>query len=186
MAASGQVIDNPSSGERIVIRETASATKGRLLSFELFLGAGGRVPGGHAHPAQEETFTVISGQMRFRRGFRVLLAGPGQRVVMSPGVYHSFANPGQSPAHVLVEVRPALRMEEVLEMAAELGRGAKPGLPSLRRVLDLVKFLREYRGEIGPPLVAPWVTTGVTAPLAYVASRLGRDQGYRPRPDPCP
>lgn len=186
MAFSGQVIDNPSSGERLVIREAGADTGGRLLCFELVLGPGGRVPSGHAHPEQEETFTMISGRMRFRRGVRVITAAAGQRVVMPPRVYHSFSNRGDVPAHVRVEVRPALRMEEVLEMAAELGQAAKPGLPGPRRVLNMVLFLREYRREIGPPLLSPWVTAAVTAPVAFLASWLRLRPGQRPRHEPCP
>ncbi|MGC2191507.1 MAG: cupin domain-containing protein [Candidatus Dormiibacterota bacterium] len=182
MAANGQVIENPASGERIVIRETAADTEGRLLSFELFLAPGGRVPNGHAHPEQEETFTVISGRMRFRRGFRVILAGPRQRVVMSRGVYHSFANPGDHPAHVLVEVRPALRMAQVLEMAAELGQGVSPGRVSLGRMLRLALFLREFRREIGLPLVPPWLVTAITAPLVLVTMAVDRAQRFRSLP----
>jgi hypothetical protein len=35
--ARGRVTDNPISGERIVIRQTAAETGGRLLAFDLFL-----------------------------------------------------------------------------------------------------------------------------------------------------
>ncbi|HVB53504.1 MAG TPA: cupin domain-containing protein [Candidatus Acidoferrales bacterium] len=184
MVAKGQVIENPASGERIVLRETAADTEGRLLSFDLFLGVGGRVPAGHAHPAQEETFTVISGRMRFRRGFRVIRAGPPRRVVMSRGVYHSFANAGPAPAHVLVEMRPALRMEEVLELAAELGRPVDSGRTSLRRILALVLFMREFRRELGLPLIPPWLIAGVTAPVALTAILLGRIQRFHSVPVP--
>ncbi|HVC39994.1 MAG TPA: cupin domain-containing protein [Candidatus Dormibacteraeota bacterium] len=180
MAQNGQVIENPTSGERIVIRQTARETGGRLLAFDLFLGPGGRVPSGHAHPAQEEAFTVLEGRMRFRRGFRVIRAGPEERVVMPPGVFHSFANRGPDPAHVLVEVRPAMRMEEVLEMAAQLGRpAASTGPFGVRRLTTMALFLREYRREIGPPGVPPWVVAAVTAPLAALAGGLGQIQRRR-------
>ena len=61
----GRVIDNPISGERIVIRESGVQTGGRLLSFDLFLPPGGHVPARHVHPIQEEQFTVVAGRMRF-------------------------------------------------------------------------------------------------------------------------
>jgi len=166
-----RVIVNPTSGERIVIRATAAVTEGRLLSFELFLASGGCVPAGHAHPEQEESFTVIRGRMRFRRGLRVIMAGPGERVIMSPGVYHSFANRGPDPAHLLVEVRPALRMEEVLELAAEFGQAGQSARHRLRRLLALVLFLREFRREIGLPHTPSWLVAGLTAPVAIFATR---------------
>jgi hypothetical protein len=70
MAYSGQVIDNPVSGERFVFHRTAGDTGGELLAFELTLDPDGHVPGGHVHPVQEERFEVVRGTMRFRRGRR--------------------------------------------------------------------------------------------------------------------
>src|SRR5439155_2855543 len=49
-----RVIDNPISGERIVIRESGEETGGRRLSFDLYLPRGGHVPARHVHPLQEE------------------------------------------------------------------------------------------------------------------------------------
>src|SRR5919107_5750197 len=46
MAFSGQVLDNPISGERFIFQQTAGDTDGRLLAFDLVLEPDGRVPGG--------------------------------------------------------------------------------------------------------------------------------------------
>jgi len=46
------VIDNPISGERIVIRQRADANGGALLVWELFLAPGGRVPGPTRTPSR--------------------------------------------------------------------------------------------------------------------------------------
>jgi len=48
MAFTGQVLDNPISGERFVFHQTASDTGGQLLAFDLVLTPDGHVPGGHA------------------------------------------------------------------------------------------------------------------------------------------
>jgi hypothetical protein len=53
-SAQRRIIENPVSGERIVIRTTAGESGGRRVSWELFLAPGGRVPSSHAHPEQEE------------------------------------------------------------------------------------------------------------------------------------
>ncbi|MBO0706281.1 MAG: hypothetical protein J2P39_13235, partial [Candidatus Dormibacteraeota bacterium] len=55
----GRVIENPVSGERIVIRRSGAETGGALLAFDLFLPPGAHVPAGHVHPEQEERFTVL-------------------------------------------------------------------------------------------------------------------------------
>jgi mannose-6-phosphate isomerase-like protein (cupin superfamily) len=90
MAYPGQVLENPVSGETIVFRRTAADTDGELLSFDLTLTLDGRVPGTHVHPAQEERFEVRSGTMKFRIGFKKIIAGPGDTVVVPAGVRHRF------------------------------------------------------------------------------------------------
>src|SRR5216683_7217046 len=108
--AGGRVIDNPISGERIVIRQSGDETDGQLLAFDLFLPPGGHVPATHAHPVQEERFTVVAGQMRFRVGRQNILASPGSTVVVKPGTAHWFGNAATTTSVARVEIRPALRM----------------------------------------------------------------------------
>jgi quercetin dioxygenase-like cupin family protein len=84
--AAERVIHNPISGEQIVIRTSAAETGGRLLVFDLSLPPGGHVPARHAHPIQEERFTVMQGRMRFRFAGNTILVNPGEIVVVSPTV----------------------------------------------------------------------------------------------------
>ncbi len=93
--AAERVIHNPVSGERIVIRTTAAQTDGRLLVFDLSLPPGGHVPARHAHPSQEERFTVIEGHMRFRFAGKTCAVNPGESVVVPKGQPHWFGNPGK-------------------------------------------------------------------------------------------
>ena len=78
------IIENPLSREQITIRRTAADTGGSVLEWELLLAPGGRVPSSHAHPGQEEVFTVLDGQMRFRVGVRRVIASPGDTVRIPP------------------------------------------------------------------------------------------------------
>lgn len=177
MAHRGQVLDNPISGERFVFHRTARETGGELLEFELVLAPGGRVPGGHVHPVQEEWFEVVSGRMRFRTGLRTVVATPGDSLVVPPRTYHRFANAGDGPAVVRVSVRPALDMERLYETVVALtreGRTLRSGMP---RPLDLALFLREFTDEVRAP-VAPGLVRVVTAPLAWMATRRGLDRRY--------
>ena len=122
-------IVNPLSGEQIVILRTAAQTGGEVLDWELLLAPGGKVPSSHAHPKQEEIFTVLEGRMRFRVGWRRFLLSAGQSVRVPPGTVHHFANAGPVTARVAVESRPALDMAELLETAAAM---AKIGRASCR------------------------------------------------------
>jgi quercetin dioxygenase-like cupin family protein len=178
MAYAGQIIENPVSGERITFRKTAADTDGELLQFDLELSPDGKVPGMHVHPAQEERFEVISGTMRFRRGLRTVTAHAGDVVTVPAGVVHKFANAGDETAVVRVEVRPALRMEELLETSVELaedGRTTGAGMP---KPLDLALFVREFRREVRGPFAPGWVQRATLAPLAWIARRRGHAARY--------
>jgi quercetin dioxygenase-like cupin family protein len=173
--AGGRVIDNPVSGERIVIRESG----GELLSFDLFLPPGGHVPARHVHPVQEERFTVVAGRIRFRLGRRTILANPGETVVVPAGTAHWFGNAGAEAAHARVEVRPALRMEEMFEATEAIGRaGHFPGT-RLPRLSDLALVLLEFQRELAVPDVPPFLVRGALAPFAWLGRR--RRLAVRPR-----
>jgi quercetin dioxygenase-like cupin family protein len=182
MAYAGQVIENPISGERITFRKTAADTDGELLAFDLELSPDGHVPGMHVHPIQEERFEVIEGTMRFRKGIGKVVADPGDVVVVPPGVRHKFANGGDDEARVRVEVRPALRMEQLLETAvalAEEGRTTSNGMP---KPLDLALFVHEFKDEIAGPFPLAALQRMMLAPLARIARKRGHCAPYAPRP----
>lgn len=175
--ASGHVIDNPISGEHIVIRASGAQTGGRLLSFDLFLPPGAHVPARHVHPVQEECFTVVAGRMRFRLGrfgHHTILAHPGDTVRVPPGTAHWFGNAGTGVAHARVEARPALRMEEMFETAAAM-RVVRcvPGT-QLPRLSELALLLIEFRRELAVPDVPAFLVRALLAPLAWLGRRRGR------------
>lgn len=178
MAFSGQVLDNPISRERFIFHKTSQDTAGELLAFDLVLDPDGRVPGGHVHPVQQESFQVQSGIVKFRKGMKTVVAVPGDTVVVPPGAFHHFANVGDEPAIVQVKVEPALKMEHLFETVAALageGRTLRSGMP---KPLDLAVFMREFEEEVRAP-VAPGLVRAVMAPLAWMAIRRGLDQRYR-------
>lgn len=179
MASTGHLICNPLSGEQIVVRQHSADTGGSALIWELTLAPGGRVPSSHAHPRQEETFTVLDGQMKFRVGWRSVRAGAGQTVRIGPGTVHHFANAGPSPAHVLVQTRPALAMEDLLETAAAMARDQHAAARAIPRPLDLALFMRDFEREVAAPYLPAALVRGVTRALAALAAARGLDARYR-------
>ncbi len=178
MAKTDRIIENAVSGERIEVVRTAAETGGELFSFELFLKAGGRVPAAHAHPEQQERFTVLEGRVRFRVGIHSRLARAGDTMTVPAGTSHSFANVGTHTAHLLVEVRPALQMEELLATGAELAQtnGRRRQFPA---PLDLALFLQEFRREVAVPVLPAALVKAIVAPLAWLARSRGLDASYR-------
>jgi len=171
-------IVNPLSGEQIVIRRTAAETGGQVLDWELLLAPGGKVPSSHAHPAQQEIFTVLEGLMRFRVGWRRMVLRPGQRVCVPPGTVHHFANAGTEDARVAVESRPALCMEELLETAAAIAQEQHQAGRALPRPIELALFMTDFEREVRAPFLPPAVVRLVMRKLARLARRRGLDARY--------
>lgn len=169
--AAGRVIENPISGERIVIRESGAQTAGELLSFDLFLPPGTHVPAAHVHPAQEERFTVAAGRMRFRLRRRTILAGPGETVVVPAGTPHWFGNAGADTAHARVEVRPALRMEELFQTTEAMAGSGRLFGTRLPRLTDLALVMLEFRREVAVPNVPASLVAALLAPMAWLGRR---------------
>ncbi len=162
-----------------MIHKTADETGGELLAWELLLAPGGRVPSSHVHPEQEETFTVVEGQMRFRLGGRRRLAGPGDTIAIPPGTVHSFANPGATQARVLVETRPALDMQALLETAAEMARAQRSARRLLPNPVNLSLFMRDFAREVRAPYLPKPLVDLVTGTVAALARIFGLDASYR-------
>ena len=175
-----RVIENPISGERIVIRQSGAETGGRLLSFDLYLPAGAHVPAGHVHPSQEERFTVVAGRMRFRIGRRTILAEAGQTVTVPAGKAHWFGNAGAGVAQARVEVRPALRMEEFFERTEAMGRAGTFLGSRLPRLRNLAAVLLEFQQEVAVPHAPAFLVRALLAPLAWLGRRRGHDASAGP------
>lgn len=173
MAYTGQIIQNPVSGERITFLRTSADTDGSLLEIELELTPDGHVPGMHVHPAQTERFEVLEGTMTFRMGARKVTAGPGEVVVVPAGKAHKFANGGDGVARCNVQVTPALDMEQLFETActlAEEGKTLKSGMP---KPLHLALFVHRFRNEVKAPFPPAWLQRASLKPLAMIATARG-------------
>ena len=177
MARRGEVLESPTNGQRVVIRETAETTGGELLRLDFFVAPGGFLGSEHLHPKQEERIEVLSGALRCRVGGRERTLGHGDAIAVPPGTPHTLWNEGTEEAHALVEYRPALRMETLFETLFGLGRDGKTdeeGSPSLLQgAVMLEEFEDEYR-LARPPLLVQKAVAAVLAPV-------GRLLGYRAR-----
>ena len=182
----GQTVENPVTGERFTFTATAASTEGELLAFDFALEPGGAVPMPHVHPEQSERFEVVAGEMRFRVGLRTIVAGPGDVLLVEPGVAHSFANAGAEEARLRVEVRPALAMEEMFAdviALAEAGRMSARGMP--RSLLDLALLARTYDREAHAPLLGRPLQRLLLAPLVALARRRERRRDTSPAAIPA-
>jgi mannose-6-phosphate isomerase-like protein (cupin superfamily) len=176
MIKAGHTIENPVTGERIVFRKTSRETNGEAVVIETFVQPNGFVAAAHLHPAQEERFEILRGDVGFRIGREKLVAGPGQRLVVPAGTPHRFWNAGDGVAHFVCEVRPALQFESLLEtmfaLAAQ-GRTNRKGMPN---PLQLAVIARAHFDTVRlpfPPALLQRIGLALGAPV-------GRLAGYSP------
>lgn len=177
MARRGEVLESPTSGQRVVFRETSRDTGGELLGLDFFVAPGGSLADEHLHPRQEESIRVVSGNLRCRVGGREQRVEAGGSMVLPPGVAHTLWNDGEETAHALVEYRPALRMENLFETLFELGRQGKTDENGSPNFLHGAIMLKEFKDEYRLPR-PPWA---VQRPLLTVLALLGRLLGHRTR-----
>jgi quercetin dioxygenase-like cupin family protein len=137
MARAGQTVVNPATGERITFVTTAADSGGELLAMDSVWTRPGQRAAEHVHPGMEERWQVVAGRARFRLGAEELEAGPGETVVAPPGTPHLAWNPTDGEVRLRIEMRPALRWEELVE---RLCAGESPAA-----------LLREFPRELAPP-----------------------------------
>ena len=132
---------------------------GDALGIEIRAEPGGGVLADHLHPQLEERYDVLRGEVTFRVDGKALVTGPGGKVVVAPGVRHSFENTGSDTAHLEVEAEPALCLRESIEQGASLAQTEKltpTGKPkSLRALIELAALAHRYRKTVilsSPPL----------------------------------
>jgi quercetin dioxygenase-like cupin family protein len=132
------------------VRQTFETRNGSLV-VDNWVEPSGALPA-HLHPQQEERWSVIAGEVRFRLGDeeRVIRPDDGE-IVVAPGVVHGVANDGEQEAHLRCLVTPPLRLQEFLEEAAEAGQQGlftQSGRPrGLRGARWAAGFLKRYRDE---------------------------------------
>jgi quercetin dioxygenase-like cupin family protein len=126
-------------------------TEGESLVVDNWLEPGGNLPA-HLHPQQEERWSVLDGEVRFRLGDEERTIGPADgEMLVAPGVVHALRNDSDREAHLRCYVTPPLRLQQFLEEAAAAGRqglfssGGRPR--GLRGARWAARFLKRYRDE---------------------------------------
>ena len=177
MVEAGDALQNPVSGQHLIIRNTAQDTGGELLEVEaVYTKPTPSRPPVHYHPRQEERFEVLDGRLNVLVGGQERTLGEGEVVTVAPGVPHAMWA-AEAGARVNWQTCPALRTEAFFETLWGLAKDDKTnekGVPNLLRV-ELIA--REYEDEFrlaSPPWALQRALFGLLAPV-------GRLLGYHTR-----
>src|ERR671917_2726048 len=187
MSKAGDVIENPVTGEREVVRVGTEDSGGDLLVVDGYVKPGGAVTGEHVHPSIDEDFTVLRGRVGFRIDGRESIAEPGECLHVPAGTAHDWWNAGDEEAHVMVEIRPGARFEGMalnLFGLAQDGRTNAKGMPN---PLQAAIFAREF-GDVlhftKPPLVVQRLLFGSLGATARVLGHRGSYPKYTDASEP--
>lgn len=136
---------------RLTLKATGTTTGGLFALWEV-LAPPGDSPALHVHRADDESFFVIEGHVRFRCGDQDIAAGSGSFVFLPRGVPHTFVVEGTTNARLVGLLTPGGGEQ----FFVDAGRPAEAdGLPP-KTPPDIELLKRnsaKYAMEIvGPPL----------------------------------
>jgi quercetin dioxygenase-like cupin family protein len=174
MIRTGDIIENPVTGERMRFVAASDVTGGEYTLIELELDPNGTVAAEHIHPFQTETFEILAGTVAFRVEGEVVTAEAGDVLTVDPGQRHKFWNVGTDLAVFRTEVRPSLAFERMIETMYSLAADGKTNKKGMPNPLRLAVIAKAHFDEVRLPRVP--VTLQRTA-LALGAP-VGRLAGY--------
>lgn len=180
MITTGQSITNRVTGETLVFRTTSADTNGERVVVETFVEPNGAVAAAHVHPAQEERFQILAGELEFRLGKRTLVAKPGDRVLVPAGTPHRFRNVGDETAHFVCEVTPALGFEQLIETMFSLAADGKTNKKGMPNPLRLAVIAKAHFDDVRLPFPPVWMQRMGLALGAPLGSLLGYKPAYTP------
>ncbi len=186
MITTGQSLTNPVTGETLVFRTTSADTNGESVVVEAFVEPDGAVAAAHVHPAQEERFEVLAGELEFRLGKNTLVAKPGDRILVPAGTPHKFRNIGDETAHFVCEVSPALGFEQLIETMFALAEDGKVNRKGMPNPLRLAVIAKHHFDDVRLPFPPAWLQKLGLAMGAPLGRLLGFKATYEPKAPQAP
>lgn len=179
MPYSGQALNNPYTGERIIFEQVEQDTGGALVAFEHFM-LPRRTPTfpEHVQLNQEEQFEIISGSARYRLGGVNQQAQAGETVIIPPKAIHiNCWNAGPGELQMRHSFRPALGTDIFFERLFSLAMDGKTNSKGEVNLLQLAVIGHEIESQ----------TFNAAIPIPFqrlalpVLALIGRSLGYRTR-----
>ena len=182
MIETGQTLVNPVTGEALTFLQTSNDTGGELVEIECVVQPGGFVAAAHVHPAQQEQFHVIEGELALRAGREKMVLRAGEEATVAAGTPHRFENASDGLLRFRCEIRPALQFESLIESMFALARDGKTNRKGMPNPVRMASIARAHRDVIRLAGVPAWMQDLGTA----MALPLARLVGYGPTYSPAP
>ena len=174
MIRTGDVLQNPATGELMRFVKAAADTNGEYVVVDVIVEPNGTVAAAHLHPYQTETFEVLEGELTFKVGRRKVVATAGDVLTVEPGTAHRFRNSGSTAARFRCEIRPALQFEQLIETMFSLAQDGKTNRKGMPNPFRLAVIAHAHLIDVQLPIVPRWMQK-----LALeLGAPLGRRMGY--------
>lgn len=192
VAQGPRVLENPTSGEKVIIHTTARNSDGRHWELEALIPAyKGKIPVAHFHPHATERFEIMRGQARYRLAGKEYDAGPGDVIVVPPGTAH--IHPWSNSAEEL-HLRQCTELEQpnfaalekfdaMIETLFALARDGKVNAQGQPHPLQFALILRDIQPEgylAGIPIPVQHVLVGGMAGIGRLFGYKARYADYAP------
>ena len=169
---------NPVTKERAVLLVSSAESGGELLRAEMWAPPEARVSAPHIHPKQDERFEVRAGRLGVRYGEETRTAETGETVEVPAGTVHDWWTVGTEPARVMIEVRPALRFEDMIATSWGLAAAGRTNPKGMPRLLQLALLSEEFDDNIRFVSPPRWVQRTIVKVLGPLARRRGLKGHY--------
>jgi quercetin dioxygenase-like cupin family protein len=185
MIRAGDTIENPITGERVTFLKTAADTDGEVVVIDTTVAPDGFVAAEHIHPYQFERFEILLGEAEFKLGKEIVVAKPGDVVMVEPGTPHRFRNlSDKEEIRFRTEVRPALSFETFLQTMYGLASDGKTNKKGLPNPFRLAVIMQEQFDLVRLPFPPAWVQRTGLALEAPLGRLLGYEPVYAPAEEP--
>ncbi len=174
MPTTGQILQNPNTGDIYEFSETAKDTNGERMTLKLTLKTKGELVPNHFHALQDESFEVLSGKLTFWLDGKQQTLTAGEKITLPKNVPHNHYNNDDEPLIMLQSVTPALDFEYLLENIIGLTIDGKMpnGKAGLVQKLVTLKYLDSKSYIAGIPV-------GIQQLLMNIVGPIGHLFGYR-------
>lgn len=183
VSAGPRVLENPISGEKVIIQTSAHNSDGRHWALEALIPAyQGKIPLAHFHPHATERFEILRGQARYQLAGKEAEAGPGDVITVPPGTSHihpwSVSAEGlhlrQSTDLVQPDYAALAKFDTMIETLFRLAQAGKVNAQGQPHPLQFAVILHDIQPE--------GYLAGLPIPLQHVVigglAAIGRRFGY--------
>lgn len=174
MPTTGQILQNPNTGDLYEFLETSKDTNGKRMTLKLTLKTKGELVPNHFHALQEESFEVLDGKLTIWLGGKTQVLSAGEKITLPKNVPHNHFNNEDEPVTFLQSVTPALDFEYLMENIIGLTIDGKMpnGKAGLVQELVTLKYLDSKSFLANIPV-------GIQKLLMNIVGPIGRLLGYR-------